>query len=235
MIYLLDIYYRILYLFISIGITGSIYYYNKELFIFFIALPTKLNFLNYFIFIEPKEIFLLFLYTFLFFICILYIPYLILIIVDFLKPALYNFENKKLKHVTKIIVIFICFCYITNYTVGLPLFWEFFTKLKQSTIYLSFFFEIGGLQYFMYFISLFNILLGLQLSLGFYIYVLKTNIKYVLQYKKYIYTCIICFCTLITPPEIDWQIILFAILCICFECSFFFYFVFYETKKRLKR
>src|SRR5690606_23517714 len=108
--------------------SAFVFYLNKEIFIFFLALPTQLNFLNYFIFIEPKEIFFLFLYTFIFFCSILSLLYFIFIFFDFLIPAMEQKEFKKVKkYIINFITIFIL-CSLSSYFIGLPIFWLFFNN-----------------------------------------------------------------------------------------------------------
>lgn len=236
MFYLTEFYYRTFYFFFSTIISSFLLYIYKNDIIFITIIPSFLeeNTINYFIFTEPKEIFFFYLYSCFNFLLFILIPYLIINIFDYLKSALYYSEWNKLKNIKNKILITYFLINLFTLFLGLPIFWKFFSSFQNISDLFPFFLELSALNYYYYFNSIFLLtnLLQFLLFLGI-IFFFQAGISYILKYKVYIIISFLLFSTLITPPELNIQVLLFCSLYICLEIFLFFYFFFIFFKKYL--
>lgn len=230
MFYISEIYYRFFYFILTMLTNIVLLYIYKNDIIFITVIPVLLknNLLDYFIFTEPREILFFYLYSCLNFLLFIIIPYLIIIFFDYIKTASYhkewlNLNNLKYKILT---------CYfainVLTFFIGLPVFWEFFSSFQNNSNLFSFFLELSALNYFYYFNSIFILTNFLQclLIIGFLFYLRKGFIAVIIN-KSYIYFLFLLFSTLVTPPDLLLQILLFCSLYICLELSIFIILIYY--------
>lgn len=236
MIYLLDFSYRIFYAFFSC-ILGIIYlYFFLDDFIFIFTLPSiiQTNIIDSFIFTEPKEIFIFKILICIFYLFLTCIPYFVILFFDYFKAGLYN--NEWL-HIKKLQIFFLIFYYICNFLsffIFLPIFWSFFLSLATHHSLTNYFFELSALNYFNFLFSTHISLLLACLFLILFSYLSYFfGIKLLLTIKRYIIILILLFSTIITPPDLEFQICLFLSLYICLESFFAFLFLKYYYLKFL--
>ena len=230
MFYISEISYRLFYFILAIIINLVLLYIYKNDIIFITVIPILLknNLLDYFIFTEPREILFFYLYSCFNFLLFILVPYLLIVFFDYIKTASYIKEWYKLRILRY--KLFICYFSINFLTffIGLPIFWEFFSSFQNNSKLFSFFLELSALNYFYYFNSIFiltNFLLGL-LIVGFFFFIRKGVLTVIIN-KSYIYFLFLMFSTLVTPPDLLLQILLFCSLYICFELSIFFILIYY--------
>lgn len=230
MLYFNEFYFRIIYFLFSTFISIFLLYIYKNDIIFITIIPSFLesNSIDYFIFTEPKEIFIFYIYSCLSFLIFILIPYFIIIIFDYFKTAVYISEWQTLKSIrSKLIYIYILINFLTFFF-GLPIFWKFFSSFQNVSELLPFFLELSALNYFYYFNSIFLLtnLLQFLLLIGIFVFY-KKSFNFILKNKTYIIVLFLLFSTLITPPDLNLQILLFCSLYICLELLFFFIFLYY--------
>lgn len=230
MFYISEIYYRFFYSILAIIISLILLYIYKNDIIFITIIPILLknNLLDYFIFTEPREILFFYIYSCLNFLLFIFVPYLVIIFFDYIKTASYNKEW----HYLQLLKYKLLICYfsvnILTFFIGLPIFWEFFASFQNTSKLFSFFLELSALNYFYYFNSIFiltNFLQGL-LIISFLFFIRKGILTVIIN-KSYIYLLFLLFSTLVTPPDLLLQILLFCSLYICFEFSIFFILIYY--------
>jgi len=230
MIYLTDFYYRVLYLFSSLLISLIYLYINLEEFIFIFIIPSILQTitLDAFIFTEPKEIFFFKINICIFFLFLVSLPYLIILICDYFKAALYKTEWKKILNL-QILVYIYYYCFtIISFFLCIPIFWKFFLSLSQKTNLINYFFELSALNYFNFVISTYFLIFSSLIFIFFIFICLKfLGLISILKIKNYIILCFLIFSTIITPPDLEFQILLFFSLYICLEFFFFLIYLIY--------
>ncbi len=235
MLYISEIYYRFFYFLIALIFSILVLYINKNDIIFITIIPITFenNLIDYFIFTEPREILFFYIYSCFNFLLFSLIPYILFIIFDFIKSAVYAKEWIKMEKIKyKLLYIYIIINFITFF-IGLPIFWEFFSSFQQNSNLFTFFLELSAIKYFYYFNSIF-ILTNLLQILFFISLIFFFNRRFstILINKKYLYLIFLIFSTLITPPDLLLQIFIFCNLYICLEILIFLYFykIFISTK-----
>ncbi len=230
MFYISEIYYRFFYFILSIIISICILYFYKDDIIFITVIPILLknNLFDYFIFTEPREILFLYLYSCFNFLIVILIPYIIICFFDFIKTATYQQEWFKIKKLKYILLYIYTITNLVTFFIGLPIFWDFFSTFQTTSNLFSFFLELSAINYFYYFNSIFILTNIFQhfLIIGL-IFFIKQGFIYLLINKSYIFFLFLIFSTLITPPDLILQIILFCSLYICLEIYIFLFFVYY--------
>lgn len=230
MFYISEIYYRFFYFLFSVIISISILYFYKDDIIFITIIPILLknNLFDYFIFTEPREILFLYLYSCLNFLIIVLVPYMLISSFDFIRTATYYQEWLKIKKLKYTLLYIYIIINLTTFFIGLPIFWDFFSTFQTTSNLFSFFLELSAINYFYYFNSIFFITNVFQLFLviGLVFYV-KKGFLFLLVNKSYIFLLFLLFSTLITPPDLILQIILFCSLYTCLEIYIYIFFLFY--------
>jgi len=230
MFYFTEIYYRFFYFLFSIIINICILYFYKDDFIFITVIPILLknNLFDYFIFTEPREILFLYLYSCFNFLLVVLIPYLLISFFDFIKTATYQQEWVKIKKLKYILLYIYIIINLITFFIGLPIFWDFFSAFQTTSNLFSFFLELSAINYFYYFNSIFILtnLFQLFLTIGL-IFFAKKGFIFLLVNKSYIFFLFLIFSTLITPPDLILQIILFCSLYICLEIYIFLFFLYH--------
>lgn len=231
MFYLSEIYYRLVYFLISILFNIFLLYIYKNDIIFITIIPAllKKNLLDYFIFTEPREILFFYLFSCFSFLLFIILPFLFMVIYDYIKPSLYKAEWIKLAKLKNKLLLIFFLVNILTFFIGLPLFWGFFSSFQTYSNLFTFFLELSALNYFYYFSSIFlitNLFLILLTMLLLYFY--KIGILLSIFKKSYIYLIFLIFSTVVTPPDLILQILLFCSLCICLEVFIFYVLIYYS-------
>lgn len=240
MIYLQDISYRVIYSIIAISLSIIYLYFTLNDFIFIFTLPSlnKYYIIDSFIFTEPKEIFLFKIFIGFFYLLNTLIPYVLILAIDFIKAGLYKNEWLKIKKFQTISLNLYYIFSILSFFIFLPIFWSFFISLSVQQSLTNYFFELSALNYFYFLFSThFSLILAcfFFICCCFSIYLFGINL--ILNFKKYIIIIFLLFSTIITPPDLEFQIFLFLSLYICLEILFFilflkyFYFNYFLIKK----
>lgn len=237
MLYLKEIYCRLVYVLISFLLCIIIIYNFKEEFVFILILPSWLSSvpIEYFIFTEPKEIFLFYISSFIFVSVLFTFPLLIYNIKDYLYTALYKHETIKLEFIIKYFIKIYILSNTIIFFIFIPIFWNFFSSFDQNTKLILFFLELSALNYFKFLFSIFimsNVLIILLLIL-LKIFI-NNGITFILDIKKYIYLIFLIFSTVITPPELELQIFIFVFLCLSFEIFIYVNLINLVYKKKIK-
>jgi sec-independent protein translocase protein TatC len=183
------------------------------------------NSLNYFILTSITELFNVF-FDISFFI-IKYILYYFVYyhIVSFLALGLYEKEYKSLKKIFMMSLFLWALSTGLFLSIFLPLTFDFFFDFqKKSTETLNLFFEPKIEEYFSFILSIYSqSYIGFQLLLIFAIFFeyAKTNLNIIKNLKKFIYIFILLVATIITPPDMLNQILLFIFFVVSLEIHIF--------------
>ena len=240
MFYINEFFFRLKFFILSVSMFFFIcYIYNKNLLFIFLYPILKCillnNFICYFIYTDPTEIFIITFFIIFILFLYLYIPYFLWQLLDFFKSSFYCFEYNK---INKIYIYFIFFILLINYFLVfffLPKIWLFFDTYNNFIILnqiLEIYTELKIKEYY-YFI--FNILYSINFSLFFIYFFLffLTNIKviYLLSKRKLFFFLNLVFATLLSPPEVSGQIIILIFL--TFICELLLFFNILDIKKYL--
>lgn len=237
MIYFTDLYYRWIYLINALFFCIIYLYLYIDQFIFIFIIPSifKTNLIDSFIFTEPKEIFFFKICICIFFLIITIIPYIIINVFDYFKAALYFKEWKILVKIQYFSIIFYYVFTILSFFFILPIFWGFFISLSSNSQLVLYFFELSALNYFNFLISTYLLIFfSLIFIYFFFLSIYYLGVKSILQIKFYIILIFLIFSTIVTPPDLEFQILLFLGLYICLEFFFFniillyFYLIFFK-------
>jgi sec-independent protein translocase protein TatC len=215
MFYLKDVYFRILYILVSFIIALFIIYFYKEELVFLLILPSWFSKfkIEYFIFTEPKEIFLFYFYSFFLMAFIYIFPLIIFTFYDYLKPAVYKSELKYIIMNYKYFFNIYIIANILVFFIFFPIFWNFFSSFDKNSHLVVFFLELSAINYFKFLFSTFflsnSLIILILILLKIFI---KKGVYFLLEAKKYIIFLFLIFSTVLTPPELELQIFLFCFL-----------------------
>lgn len=220
MLYIKEIYYRLVYLIIAFLVCLSTLYLYKDEIVFILILPSWLSIfpIKYFIFTEPQEIFFFYINIFL---CIsgLYLfPYGLDIFYEYFRPALYQTEALLYTHLKRYFLVVYLIANVFIFFIILPLFWNFFASFEKHSNLIFFYLELSAINYFKFLVSIFmgsNVLIIILLVL--LKICLSKGIRFILNVKKYLILMFLIFSTVLTPPEIDVQILIFLVLWVLLE------------------
>ena len=223
--YLLEIKYRLLFSFITwLSLILSCYYFKETLLYIFIKPSLHFNTNNMFYFLTTNitEIFMSYLQIIYFVsnqIIIIFIYYQIFI---FISAGLYTFEYNYIK--TLLIIFINCwviFFYFLN-TYIFPASWNFFLEFQNfsHTQNLTFFFETKLSEYINFYVSLAylcNIIYQLIITFFIFLDLIKTNLLIIKQFRRIFYFLFFLTATVISPPEIIFQLTIGINIIIVYE------------------
>ena len=205
----------------------TVYYYKKYLLSLILSINT--NFLNklfdYFIFTSITEIFSVYLKLD-FLITSVVIYYTIFYhLICFLSYGLYKLEYNYIKSSFFFSIFFgwlsIFFC---NY-IFIPFLLRFFLSFHENTANdINFFFEARIMDYFLFYInSQLSCFSGFQIGVILILFssYLGNNLNLLKNFRKIIYLFLLFISTVVTPPDVLSQILLFLFLLISFESLIF--------------
>lgn len=235
--YLNDFLFRFIYWIVGTIFFVSLLYLNRDIFICVSILPSYLTKypITHLIFIEPKEVFLFYFYTGFFIYLTFLPPYAFFALSDFLKPALYSQEWVKFVFWQKNLILLFFFINLIAYFIIFPFFWEFFVSFNLSSLSsISFYLEISVVNYFKFFISIIILsnLIFLFLIIVFII-IYKFSFTKLVFLKPFFIALLIIISTILTPPAVEDQLMLFLFLYVILEMILFLFFISVFYKKHL--
>lgn len=224
MFYIYELALRNFFLFLSFSLTSFICYtYRKDLF-FILLLPSfQTNHpITHLIFTNPVEVFKISIFIVLLFTFVFWLPYLLWNCLDFLRPALYTNEVKKFQKYLFIGFFLFLFGNLSTYYFCLPTLWDFFSSFEERTQLIDIVLELKAESYFDFIFD--TLLLSnflLFSNIFFFLLLLKISnlplIQAIISFKKFVYVCFLLIGTLLTPPDIFSQILVFSILIVLYE------------------
>lgn len=230
MFYLKEIYLRFQYIFFSFFVCLIINYFYKSSLLYLMTLNLQSYLINktnslgidHLIYTHPAELFSVQISIVFYFTFMIIFPYLCWQILDFLRPGLIDYEHKNLiliiSFMLSIIIVVNIICFFNLFSK----FWLFFENFNNSTSLgqpLKYFFELKINEYFNFvidFIYIVNTFLIIFFILFFLTYLY--GIKRLIYWKKLFIFLNIVFATLLSPPDVYTQLLLFFILSIFIEC-----------------
>lgn len=141
---------------------------------------------------------------------------------SFLSPGLYVYEYNLLKFFFKIIGTFWLIATIFYYCYLAPMIWDFFLSFQDnlSKQQITIKFEAKISEYLDFFIEMYNVC-NLQFQIFVFIILLfnyySDNKHLIKQFKKILYFCFLLIATIITPPDIFNQLLIYFGLILFFE------------------
>lgn len=253
MFYFFELYFRLQYSLICfLLIFSCCYIYKNQLFFFFIFFLLNVLTINnvatsidHFIYTHPVELFNINFFLLLFFVFLIYIPYLLWQLFDFLKPSFYLFEYIQIKQV---FLFFFSLIYCLNYLgflFVLPKLWIVLITFNANLFNFSSlqsFFELKLSDYFIFLFQFFYFINVLIISiLLLYLLINFFSLQNLLKWKKFFIFCNLFVATFLTPPDIFSQLSVLLILCFLLELFIYIMFIslilkkyFYKYKIKLK-
>lgn len=223
--YLLEIKYRIFFSFVAWSFMMiNCYYFKETLLYIFIRFSLKSNDNNliYFLTTDVAEVFIAYVrlsyyvanqITAVFIYCQIFV---------FLSAGLYVFEYAYLKIilVTTIVCWITCIYILNNFI--FPTTWDFFLKFQEYLSFqnLTFYFEVKLNEYLIFYKSIYYLCnLVYQIIVLFFVLLdlFKTNLLIVKKLRKIFYFCFFIFSTLLTPPEVIYQLIISICIILTYE------------------
>lgn len=223
--YLLEIKYRILFSVIAwCFIMVNCYYFKETLLYVFMEFSFKSSNSNllYFLTTNVAEVFITYIelsYYIASYITLIFIYYQIFV---FLSAGLYVFEYVYFKTILNVTtVLWVVFIIILNNFI-FPTSWHFFLKFQEFLAFqnLTFYFEAKLTEYLVFYKSIFNLCnLIFQIVILFFIFLdlFKTNLLIIKKLKKIFYFCFFIFSTMVTPPDVIYQLIISIFIIIIYE------------------
>ncbi len=238
MFYIYELALRFLFLILSFGLTGLICYsYRKDLF-FILLLPSfQTNHpITHLIFTNPVEVFKISIFIVLLFTFMFWLPYFIWNCLDFMRPALYTKEVKKIEKLINGGFFLFLIGNLSTYYLCLPTLWDFFSSFEERTYLIDIVLELKAESYFDFiFDTLFlaNVLLGAFII--FFWFLLRISnipiLQAIISFKKYIYVFFLIIGTVLTPPDVLSQIIVFFSFVIIYELVCFILILYLNYKE----
>jgi len=228
--HLSEIKYRILFSFVAWSfMMVNCYYFKETLLYVFIRFNLNVNNENllYFLTTDVAEVFLAYVQlsyylanqiTVIFGFCQIFI---------FFSSGLYLFEYAYLRTVTIITIIcwVVCLYILNNFF--FPFSWDFFLKFQECLVFqnLTFYFEVKLNEYLTFYKSIYHLVsLIYQIMVLFFIFLdlFGTHLLVIQKLRKIIYYIFFMFSTLLTPPEVIYQVMLSICLIIIYELIIFY-------------
>lgn len=228
-VYILEIKYRIILIFVTWISTVTICYFHKNvllyLFVFFSNHYSNFySFKSYFIFTEVTELFSIY-FDIIFFVSnqILYFSIFYHSII-FLSFGLYKYEYKNLTFIFKILLLFwIFFVIFFNYVI-LPLIWNFFLSFQMELNSISLVFEAKLKEYVDFYIKIFHLcFLNFQFLIFIFLFfdLFIHNLEIIKNFRRLYYFIFIIFSTFLTPPDVFSQLAVSFLLIFFYELFIF--------------
>ena len=223
--YLLEIKYRIFFSFIAWSfMVINCYYYKEALLYAFIKLSLNPNCsdLLYFLTTDVTEVFMVYINLSYFIanqIIVFFLSYHLFV---FLSTGLYRFEYIYFKSVLTAVIIYWLGFILTLNTYIFPASWSFFLEFQEflSIQNLTFYFEAKLNEYLTFYTSVYYVCNTIfQMTIIFFIFLdlFKTNLLVLNKFRKIFYFIFFCFATVITPPDIIYQLLTSICMIIIYE------------------
>ncbi len=153
---------------------------------------------------------------------VFWLPYFLWNCLDFLRPALYTKEVKKMEKIIKGGFLIFLFGNLSTYYFCLPTLWDFFSSFEERTQLIDIVLELKAESYFDFIFD--TLLLSNFLLCGYFVFfwfLLKLSnlplIQAIISFKKFLYVFFLLIGTLLTPPDLYSQIIVFGVLVVAYE------------------
>lgn len=223
--YLLEIKYRVFFSFVAWGfIIINCYYFKETLLYVFIKLSVtpKNNNLFYFLTTDVAEVFFVYLNLAFYAATQLTIVFLYCQFFHFLSTGLHTFEYIYLKTILQVILIcWVIFIFMLHNFI-FPASWDFFLTFQEYFSFqnLSFYFEAKLNEYLVFYKSLYylcNLIFQIVIFFLIIIDLFKTNLLVVKHLRKFFYLLFLIVSTLITPPEVIYQLLIGIWITVIYE------------------
>lgn len=223
--YLSEIKHRILFCLIAWSfLIINCYYFKETLLYLFIKLNLTYDFFNSFYFLTTNvtEIFIVYIRLSYFVTNQVITVFICYQIYAFIAKGLYQFEHLYLKIIIKIIFFsWIFFLFILN-SIIFPASWNFFLRFQNLLLYqkLTFYFEVKLDEYLNFYQTMYDlcfVLFQLMVLFSLCLDLFKTNLLIIRKIRKVLYFVFFLFATLITPPEVTFQLIISACMIMIYE------------------
>ena len=246
MFYVKEIVFRLQYFCISLSVTLMLCYVYRNFLLYLLTFnilsnssDSRIVGVDYFIYTHPSELLTVYLLVVVYFSGLFLSPYLLWIILDFLKSSLARNEYNQLRILFLGLGFLIGMCNFFCFLKLFPKFWIFFESFnnlsEKVNNELNFYLELRIYDYFLFlnsFLYLINICLFFLLFICFLFSFY--GIKTLLHWKKLFIFFNIVFATLLSPPDVYSQLLIFGTLTIIFEMIIFSYTFYYKICKYIK-
>ena len=246
MFYIKELIFRIQYFLVSLSLTLILCYIYRNLLLYLLTFSvlssnndSNNSGVDYFIYTHPSELLTIYFLVVFYFSGLFLFPFFVWNFLDFLKSSLLCSEYYFLLQLFLILVIIIglsnLFCFLNLF----PTFWIFFESFNNLSSKinneLNFFLELRIQDYFL-FLSSFLYLINICLFFLLFICFLFSfyGIKTLLHWKKLFIFFNIVFATLLSPPDVYSQLLIFGTLTVIFEIIIFLYIFYYKICKYIK-
>lgn len=225
--YLLEIKYRVFFSLLAWSfIVINCYCYKETLLYVFIRLSSNQTDTNllYFLTTDVTEVFVVYISLSYFIANQAIIPFLGYQLFVFLSTGLYTFEYVYFKTVLVMIAFYwISFIFIIN-TLIFPASWFFFFEFQKflSAQNLTFYFEAKLNEYISFYKSVYYLCNTIcQITIVFFIFLdlFKANFSVLNKFRKVFYFIFFCFATVVTPPDVVYQLLTSICIIIIYELT----------------
>jgi sec-independent protein translocase protein TatC len=225
----LEIKNRIILLIITLLSAFSIVSYYKFFLLILIVISNPVlsnEILNYFIFTSITDLFLI--YIILSFFIVKQITYFFFVYhtICFLSAGLYRTEYLFFKYLFFICMLLAILCWKFFNKILIPIISHFFLSFHENaTQSINFYFEAKIYDYLKFFTEIyFDCFFSFQLSVFLILFAnfISNNLKILKSIRKFFYLSILLLSTLMTPPDVFSQILLFLLFILGFETLIFF-------------
>jgi len=146
-------------------------------------------------------------------------------IITFIKPGLYRKEIFVLEKFFSYSIRFLKLSIYMLYTYTIPVTWDFFLRFQKPTLGFNFYLETRLSDYLNFFLNVLNITIVIS-QLCLFLFILldsksknKNRFKYL---RKRNYIALLIFSTIMTPPDLFSQLLLYTLNVIIYECVIYF-------------
>lgn len=223
--YIKELQNRIVLLIICWVTTFLVIYNYKEIFLFLILKPTQLKtnlILNNLIFTNVVELFSTYLELTIFITNQIAVVYFCFNLLAFFAPGLFEHEFKLFKSFFQLMCLFFVVSWICLNNYLAPFMWDFFLSFQESLILqqIHIKFEAKISEYLIFFKKVYygcNLQYQIFAVLILLITYLDNIKKFVKQFRKIFYLTFLLIATLITPPDVVSQLLVYFSLILFFE------------------
>ena len=232
--YLFEVKVRVLYVIFFFVVMFLFSFIYREALLYLLTKKCLLkngNFMSYFIYTDPTEVFHTYVQICSFTSVYFSFPYLLWHIWMFINPGLYKHEHVKIRfYFLAYALIFLVTTFLI-YQVFFPWSWHFFSSFEKdpSGSSVGMYFEAKLNEYvqfifYLYFVIGFCCQLCLML-LGGVVHSFHDNLKLIKKIRRYVYAGTFIFAAVITPPDVISQLIVGVPLICLYELVLFLLFV----------
>jgi Sec-independent protein secretion pathway component TatC len=244
MFYLNELSFRAQYCSLSFIITGILFYIYKHLLLLILTfsilkVPSGhvIQSFDHFIYTHPGELLKIYFLIVICFIFIFILPYIVWHFLDFFRSSLFLSEIINLRlFLVYFFIFFFSFNTFSFFTL-FPNMWFFFESFNnqiETDNVLNLFLELRIQDFLTFLFGFFYVLnFSILLFLALFFIIVTFGLKVLLSWKKLFIFVNISFATLLSPPDVFSQIVLFLFLTFLFEFILFFSLSLFKLKKYL--